>query len=91
MDEKLFCDSIHYIGELIYSHIQRPSGSAIIPNLLCYRRLEVLLYVCASGASHLRQTCQLQDLGTTTITETLMKAVPRTSRSGNVQWPRDDP
>ncbi len=37
---------------------------AILPNLLRYQGLEVFVYVCALDASHLRQNCQLQDLGT---------------------------
>ncbi|WP_141674257.1 hypothetical protein [Dissulfuribacter thermophilus] len=41
----------------------RPAGLAILPNLLCCKGLEVPEHVCAPCASHLGQTRQLQNLG----------------------------
>ncbi len=41
---------IHLFSEEYFSHIQRPLGMAISPNLPCCRGLEVCLYVCAPGS-----------------------------------------
>ena len=56
--------AIHLFSEYYFPHVWYPSGSAISPNLLCYRGPEVCLYIYALGAVHLRPNCKLQDLGT---------------------------
>ncbi len=57
----VFFDSL--TGGRIFSSFSCPQGLAISPNLLRYQGLEVFVYVYVLDASHLRQNCQLQDLG----------------------------
>ncbi len=49
-------------SSFILRHL-KPQGLANLLNLLCCRALEVPKYVCVPSASHLLQTCELHNLG----------------------------